>query len=512
MALQQIEKAVDNMSIWADKINAGLTDIDAVQDDLGQTDSNVTTNTANIATNTADIATNTANIATNASDIAGLSTGVYQLDTTQTPVYQAGRIGYDTETLTALVDTGFAGVRVNVGQEVMIPFINRTGGTLSNGTVINAGGIDATTHHLSGIKCDISSPATSSAVIGIATADVVNDAVGIATYIGTVNDVDTSGVYNEGGVLYASTTPGEFSQDFPLYPNRVVILGTVREQDADTGKIFVTITPYSRAVGSRSYSFSQSNLGLGDYFFGGFYLHEDSAQTLSYGTPYLYPGLSGIAHSSHAFAVCSGVGTGVDTGTVGLKVTGTKIDDEGNTSTTGATPTADEIIFTDITDITTCNTHMYGETQAKWLGTPTYQLYASSGSPTTASFTFNVGMAKYDDLGNNDHTLLGFDSLLNPGFADSSFDFKIHLHAPLGWTYDASSFVPGNGTIAEWRGAHTGFTTLDPGTPLPWKRTNINQFIDGDSVGGILFSVKTTNANTVQSLDVHVTSVIEELV
>jgi hypothetical protein len=407
------------------------------------------------------------------------------------------------------MDTGFAGVRVQVGQEEHIPFLNNTGVPITNGTLVNAGGVDVPTNTLLGIPCDISSPITSSTILGIATATVANGEVGLATCFGKVHDMDTS-LLDVGGVLYAGNAGG-YTQTFPKFPNTVTIVGTVLESDDETGHIFVNISPVTRRAANKSYSFSQANISSGVRYVGGFYLHQDAAKALDQvPTNYAYPLDTDTGISAHAYAVFSGPGSVTGGGQVGLRVTGTWIDDSGVQITTGGTPTADEIL-TD--NIETAALHKYFETHAKWVGIPTYELYVVSGSPSAYSVLINVGMAKYEDLGNKKFTITALDIVGTAGAntAAGTFNMRLRKHSPEDWLYHATAFEPGDGIVADWAVDMAGKTKLVTGQPFAWKRTDLSPYIDGAADEGLLIELDCPGNNTVETLNAHLTGFVESL-
>jgi hypothetical protein len=413
-----------------------------------------------------------------------------------------GQLSYDPVTKTILGDTGFDNVRVNMGQELQIRFFNDTGGPIPNGTPINARGVDTVNNVVKGEVLDASSPITSSVPIGLATHEVADQTVGVSTLIGEVRDVNTGGL-TEGGVLYAGTA-GVLTQDFQTYPSRVVIIGTVVESDALNGVVLVNASAFTRGTGGKSYSFTQANVGAGTYYSGGFYDAPETDQTLNQVTPSASLGLdANHAHCSHAFVVCGGTGV-VDTGQVGLRVTGVSINDDGV-----LTP-ADEEVLTD--DITTTVLNQYLETTKKWVGDPVFELYEVVATITTYNLTFNWGLAKYEDLGNLDFTITGLEVVGTCGATDRNFDMTLLLHTSTGWTYSAGSFSPEPEVIADFSDDLAPYDDLIVNQPFAWKRTNLLQFVEGSAIEGILFRIVPNQTNSVTSMDLHISGVIEELI
>ena len=435
--------------------------------------------------------------------LTGGSESKIQLDTTLAASHSAGLLSYDATSKTILADTGFPDVRVNVGQETQIRFFNNTGGQIDNGTAINVAGVNAANDVFIGIKADASSVQTSSAVIGMATHDVPDQTIGIATNLGEVRGFSTAGL-PEGGVIYLSETAGELTATRPVFPSNIVIMGSVVDADAD-GIFFVDVVPFTRVNGGKSYSFRSSAGSAGYNYVGGFYDAPSADTTLTQAATTDTHGVTGVAYSAHAFAVFGGAGT-VDAGQVGLRVNGASVNDAG---TYNGTDTED---ITD--DITTLSLNQYIETSKKWVGQVTYELFEVSPAGTY-SVDFNYGFAKYEDLGNNDFTVTDFEVVGVAGATDTSFNMRLLKHSNSGWTYSAGAFIPGDGSIIDWftdMGAGAGNDNLTNGENFAWKRDNLSEFVDGDGSEGVLVEIFTGANGSVQSMDVHIGAQLEELV
>jgi len=416
------------------------------------------------------------------------------------PSWAAGQLSYDSVTKTFLADTGFSGVRVNVGQENHVRFFNDTGVKIDNGTPVNASGVDVTNGVVKGIVADAASPQTSSAVIGLATADVLDGQVGVATRHGEVNDIDTS-LLGLGGILYLAPGGG-LTNTRPQEPETILILGTVEIVNASTGRVLVDLSKFRRRGASRSYSFTSQGIGTGTWYKGGFYDWSATDSNLDEGATTQTYGTSGTAYAAHAGCVPSGPGT-VNTGQVGLRVTGTE------DSETGAQVATQIGIITE--DITTLTADVMAETSEKFSGQVTYDLYIVSGSPTAYSLDFNYGYSKYEDFGNRDATVTGIDVVWQGGGNDTGFDVALLHHKAAGWTYAATGFTPGNGDIARRSVDQTIDGNVSNGVDGAWKRIDLNQFIDGNGSEGVIYEIITGSINTIQTMDLHISAVSEEL-
>ena len=425
-----------------------------------------------------------------------------QLNTTGGQSYSAGQISYDATTKSNLSDTGFTGVRVNIGQEQYIRFYNDTGVQINNGEVINAAGVDTTNDVVTGILADASSPATSSAIIGLATHDIPDETWGFATAAGEVRGFDTSGL-SEGFMGYASESPGALTNTRVKYPANISILGTCVKSDATDGIFLVDRARFTRTDASKSYTFSNAPIGSGTEYVAGYYDWSATDANLTQAATSITYGTAGAGRAAHVGIVASAAGS-VDTGQVGLRVTGT-LDSE-----TGVQSAAQTEVITD--DITTLTANEYDETAGKFSGNVTIELYVVSGAPTTYSLDFNYGFSKYEDIANQDFTLTAFEAVWIAGAADATFDLELLHHKTTGWTYAATAFVPGNGNICKRLTDQAIDGDLATGVSGAYQRVDLDTFIDGNGSEGILIKVVTGSPNSIRIMDLHIAGVSEELV
>lgn len=426
-----------------------------------------------------------------------------QLDAGGGYAYSAGQVSYGAVTKTALVDTGFTGVRVNVGQESHVRFFNNTGVQIDNGTPLYTNGINSANDVVTGAPTDASSPFSSLAFIGLATANVAIGEIGLATKFGEVRGVDTS-LLIEGGPLYLSEVEGELTNTRPKYPATVYLIGTVVKSDAD-GIVQVDSNSFARNTASQSYSFTSAGVGAGLYWKAGFYDWAATSVALTQASATQTHGIAGLARAAHVGIVPSAAGVVVGGGQVGLRVTGIKDDESG-------VQMAGEIgIITD--DITTLTVDVMAECSEKFSGQVTLELYVVSGTPSTYSLTFNYGFSKYDDLENRDFTITGFeciwDGRANP--TDTAFDLALMKHTTTGWTYAATGFEAGNGDICRKTVDQALAGDVANEEPGSYKRIDLNEFIDGNGSEGFIVQIITGQNNTIQTMDIHVSALSEEL-
>jgi len=435
-------------------------------------------------------------------ELTGTTQQVIQLDKTLVAAYAAGQISWDTLRGTALIDTAYTGVRNSVGMELYVPFFNDTTLEITDGQVINALGVDATNKVVKGVLGDASSPATSSAIIGLATHTVPDQTVGLATIFGDVNDIDTTNG-DEGGPLYVSETAGEFTSTRPRYPSNIVILGTIVSKHVSAGVAFLNVSPFSRQKIVKDYHISTGSIATREI--AGFYDWEGASVTLDQGSLTQTLGAVLQTRAAHVGIVPEAAGT-VDTGQVGLRVVGT-MDDE-----TGPQLALQTAIITD--DITTLNadaiTRM-AETTEKFSGQVTLELYVVSGTPVNYDLTFNYGFSKYEDYANTNFTLGAFEALWEGSATDTDMDLIVRHHTALGWEYAATGFLAGNGVICQRSVDQAIAGGVASGVEGSYKRIALNQYIAGATSEGLLIQLVTGTINSIANMDIHMLAYNEDL-
>jgi hypothetical protein len=416
--------------------------------------------------------------------------------------YAKGQLSYDEDSLTILADTGIAGVRVNIGQEQMyLVWNDHAVNPILNGKACYASGVDATNTVLKVDLADNSSFITSAQLLGLATHEIAPKSLGLVTKEGVVRDFNTTALTP--GLTYLGTS-GNMTATKPLYPASRFVMGVKLKDGVNDGAFQISFNNLVRKNASRSYSFTSQGIVSGTYWKAGFYdypttshIGTQAAQTISHG-------ISGRAYAAHASIIVEAIGSVVGGGVVGLRVSGIKDSELGSGQIAAQTETITE-------DITTLVANTYYETNAKWSGDVLYELYVVSGTPTSYSLNFNYGYAKYEDASDIDFTITAFEAVWQANATNNTLDIALMKHTPEGWTYAATGFGPGNGDICRKSidMALAGNTTDN--TSGAYKRTNLNQFIDGNGNEGIVIQVTTSGNNTVQTMDMHIVAVNEEL-
>ncbi len=416
------------------------------------------------------------------------------------PAWKAGQVSYDSDCKCVLSDTGFSGVRVNAGRELHSHVYNDTGVDIDDGDPVSFTlEVDATTGLPEVAPTSSASPLSSLAFAGVATMDIPAGQAGIVTSFGLVRDVDTSLLSN--GFIYADDSGG-YTQIRPTYPKERLLVGGVVKVGASDGIISVKPQIIKRRSASRSYTFTSAAAAAGTHYRAGFYDWATTDTTLTNASTSITHGVANLARAGHVGIVAAAAGT-VDTGQVGIQVTGTLDSEEGPQTA------AQTAVITD--DITTLTTNQMVECIEKFSGTVTISTYIVSGTPTTWSVTFNYGYSKYEDFANIDGTVTAFNAVWEAGAADSSFNITLLHHKETGWTYAATGFEPGDGFIYDRltdQGINSG---LAIGVDGACKRTNLSTFIDGSEKEGIIIRIVTGSTNSIRSMDMHVSAFSEEL-
>lgn len=125
---------------------------------------------------------------------------------------------------------------------------NKTGGTLTKGTLVYLSGYDATLGCPSVTKADADTAGKPAEFV--LTANIANDASGTVYTVGTVTSIDTSGASAVGALAYLSTDAGAFTWTAPSGADQIVqVVGVCVTKHASTGSaVFFpglkTITKY----------------------------------------------------------------------------------------------------------------------------------------------------------------------------------------------------------------------------------------------------------------------------
>lgn len=126
-------------------------------------------------------------------------------------------------------------VSQTVGAELYVPVVNKTGATLTDGSVVYIGSAQGNRPTAVLARADAYS---TSSIVGIVTADITDNAEGFVTTFGNVHGFNTSG-FAEGATLYLSpTNAGQLTSTVPATPNFVVRVG-IALNSTNNGTVYV---------------------------------------------------------------------------------------------------------------------------------------------------------------------------------------------------------------------------------------------------------------------------------
>lgn len=143
-------------------------------------------------------------------------------------VMQEGRVGWNDEdkTLEAGLDAGSV---LQIGQEIHVRSVNKTGVQIDDGDVVYVSGAQGNRPTI------VPASDTSSFAIltlGVATQDIGNNNIGYVTIIGLVRGYDTRN-FRAGNVLWLGTEPGTLDTIRPDAPKTAVTLGVALNSTED---------------------------------------------------------------------------------------------------------------------------------------------------------------------------------------------------------------------------------------------------------------------------------------
>ena len=171
---------------------------------------------------------------TNAPALAAVATSGDYADLINTPDLS----GYG-DMLKSTYDVDNDGV-VDMAKKEVVEVINKTGATLTKGTICYIKSTSSSGTHPEVLKANANSEATSSKTMGAIYEDIANDAVGFLVTSGEVRNLDTS-AYNTGALLWLSTTDGQVTTTPPAEPNHTVFIGHVTRSQNVNGRVLYAI-------------------------------------------------------------------------------------------------------------------------------------------------------------------------------------------------------------------------------------------------------------------------------
>lgn len=173
-----------------------------------------------------------------------------------------GTMFWDNQDETLSVVMAGGNVIQQVGQELYIRAVNKTGSIITNGSIVYISGAQGNRPTIS--LANANSYANSQKVIGLATEDIGINAYGYVTIEGLVRDLDTS-THSDGDYLYLSTNSGQWSTTPPSDGLARIKIGVVTKSHGTDGWVCVKVQEDKYMFGAPdggNYSYFSSNGSL----------------------------------------------------------------------------------------------------------------------------------------------------------------------------------------------------------------------------------------------------------
>ena len=136
------------------------------------------------------------------------------------PAYVEGRVYYDEDDDTLTIYSSVSDVALQIGQEMWVKVVNKTGLQIDNGKVVYINGAQGNRPTVALADADAS--VTADSTIGVLTHDCADNAECFITTSGLVRDFDTTGggeAWAAGQELWVSSTAGDFTDVEPVSPS-----------------------------------------------------------------------------------------------------------------------------------------------------------------------------------------------------------------------------------------------------------------------------------------------------
>jgi hypothetical protein len=175
---------------------------------------------------------------------------------------QVAQLWYYSNTQSLILDTDIVGDRLSISKVLFFRAFNSTGATIpANSFIRLVTGVTA--NQIPYIALADATNSANATVAGFVKNGIANGAYGFAYSQGIVEDLNTTGLGQNGDIIFLSTTPGLASNVAPLSgnSNTVVQLGKIILSDATQGKLFIQNQlrqAYGRPNGSVLYAYANN--------------------------------------------------------------------------------------------------------------------------------------------------------------------------------------------------------------------------------------------------------------
>ena len=149
-----------------------------------------------------------------------------------------GRLGYDSGEGTLVFGLAGGNINLKIGTDLYQYVYNNTNATLTKGQVVYASGSQG--NRIAVKLASATAELGSANTLGFVAETIAQGAEGWVMTEGNLRGLDTSTL--EGGkLIFLGTTPGTYTQSYPIAPNHGVRLGYAERIDSTVGSIYVKI-------------------------------------------------------------------------------------------------------------------------------------------------------------------------------------------------------------------------------------------------------------------------------
>lgn len=155
------------------------------------------------------------------------------------PSWETPAGGGSGDMATAVYDPDLDGI-VEAAEREQIQVINKTGSTLTKGTIVYIKTGSSSANYPEVLKANAGTELTSSKTIGAVYEDIANDQTGYIVTSGQVHNLNTA-AYQVGQKLWLSTVDGQVTTTPPTQPNHTVFIGHVTRSQSNNGRVLYAI-------------------------------------------------------------------------------------------------------------------------------------------------------------------------------------------------------------------------------------------------------------------------------